>query len=72
MRKRDWRKRLAPIVVGVIAIVAVWLLPDLRPPSAGFDIGPMAAARGTVLEIDEPSFDQSDSLAEPGATCSSG
>jgi uncharacterized membrane protein len=63
-RHHIWRRRLAPVVVGLLAIVVVWFLPA-PDPVQGFEIGPIAAARGVVLRVDEPSFDQSDPFAEP-------
>jgi uncharacterized membrane protein len=63
--RRAWRRRLAPVIVGCLAIGSIWSLPDLRPAPEGFDIGPVAAVRGTVLSVAAPSFDESDTFSEP-------
>jgi uncharacterized membrane protein len=59
------RSRLVPLVVGVLAILVVWFLPEIRPSVADEGFGRIEAARGVIVAVDEPSFDEVDPEAEP-------
>jgi uncharacterized membrane protein len=53
------------VAVGLLAIVIVWLLPEIRPPAAAEALGEVSATRGVVVEVLEVVFDETDPLAEP-------
>jgi uncharacterized membrane protein len=65
VRDRARRSRAAPVAVGLLAIVVVWLLPDIRPPAGEDFFGEISAARGVVIGVLDVAFDESDPLAEP-------
>jgi uncharacterized membrane protein len=52
-------------VVGLAAVVLIWLLPDIRANTVPEGFEPISAYRGVVVLVDEVVFDETDPLAEP-------